>query len=82
MAHSDRDLLVGDQVFKLQLGALVDNLRAPRVAVLVANLFQFLDDDRAQLLLAGQDRFVLGDAARELCFNSLSSSSMESCVRR
>ena len=40
---------------------LVDDLRAPRVAVLVANLFQFLDDHRAQLLLAGQDRFVLGD---------------------
>ena len=61
MAHGDRDLLVGDQVFKLQLGALVDDLRAARVAVLVANLFQFLDDDRAQLFLAGQDRFVLGD---------------------
>ena len=61
VADGDGDLLVGDEVFKLQLGALVDDLRAARVAVLVANFFEFLDDDGAQLLVAGQDRFVLGD---------------------
>ena len=33
VAHRDRNLLVGDQVFKLQLGGLVNNLRAARVAV-------------------------------------------------
>ena len=49
VAHRDGDLLVGDQVFELQLGDLIDDLRAARVAVLVANLFEFLDDDRAQL---------------------------------
>ena len=61
MADRDRDLLVGDQVFKLQLGALVDDFGATLVAVLVANLFEFLDDDAAQLGVAGQDRFVLGN---------------------
>ena len=66
MAHRDGDLLVGDQVFKLQLGALVENLRAPRVAVLVANLFEFLHDDGAQLGVAGQNRFVLGNALAHL----------------
>ena len=66
VADGDGDLLVGDQVFKLQLGALVDDLRAALVAVLVANFFEFLDDDRAQLLVAGQDRFVLGDPLAHL----------------
>src|SRR5665213_1576090 len=62
VAHCDGNLLVGDEVFRLQLGALVENLRAPCVAVLVANLFKLFDDDRAQLDLAGQDGFVFGDA--------------------
>ncbi len=66
VAHGHRNLLVGDQIFELQLGALVDDLRAPRVAILVANLFQFLDDYLAQLFLAGQDGFVLGDALAHL----------------
>ena len=66
MADRHRNLLVGDQVFQLQLGALVDDLRAARVAVLVANLFELLDDDRAQLVFAGQDRFVLGDLLADL----------------
>jgi hypothetical protein len=81
VADRDGNLLVGDQVFKLQLGALVDDLRAARVAVLVANLFELLDDDRAQLLsLARIDSY---SAMRSrTCFNSLSNSSMESCVRR
>jgi hypothetical protein len=81
MAHGDGDLLVGDQVFKLQLGALVDDLRAARVAVLVANLFELLDDDGAQLgSLARIDSYSA--IFSRTCFSSLSSSSMESCVRR
>ena len=39
---------------------------AARVAVLLLDLFQFLDDDVAQLLLASQDGFVLGDAPAHL----------------
>ncbi len=67
VADRDGNLLVGDQVFELQLGGLVDDLRAARVAVLVANLFEFLDDDGAQLLVAGEDRFVLGDLLADFC---------------
>ncbi len=61
VADRDGNLLVGDEVFELKLGGLVDDLRAARVAVLVANFFEFLDDDVAQLLVAGEDRFVFGD---------------------
>ncbi len=66
MADGDGNLLVGDEVFELKLGALVDDLGAARVAVLVANFFEFLDDDGAQLLVAGEDRLVLGDACAYL----------------
>ena len=66
VADRDGDLLVGDEVFKLQLGALVDDLGAALVAVLVADVFKLLDDDRAQFLLAAQDLFVLGDLGADL----------------
>ncbi len=66
MADRNGNLLVGYQVFKLKLGGFIDDLRAALVAVLVANLFEFLDDDRAQLLVAGQDRFVLRDLLANL----------------
>ena len=64
VADGDGDLLVGDEVFKLNLGALVDDLGAALVAVLVADVFKLLDDDRAQLFLAAEDLFVLGDLLR------------------
>ena len=35
------------------------------VAVLVADLFEFLDDDAAELLLAGKDGFELGDVVAD-----------------
>ena len=44
----------------------VDDLGAALVAVAVRDLFEFLDDDVAQLLVAGEDRFVLGDASSDL----------------
>ena len=61
MTDCDSNLLIGDEVFELKLGRFVDDLSAARVAVLVANLLEFLDDDVAQLFVAGEDRFVLGD---------------------
>ena len=70
VADGDGDLLVGDEVFELQLGGLVDDLGAARVAVLVADFFEFLDDDGAQLLVAGENRFVLGDLRRGFRFSS------------
>src|SRR5580658_3087212 len=62
MADGDGDLLVGDQVFKLDLGALVDDLGAALVSVPVADFFKLFDDDGAQFLFAGEDLFVLGDS--------------------
>ena len=67
VADGNGDLLVGDEVFELKLGGLVDDLGAACVAVLVANLFEFLDDDVAQFLVAGEDRFVFGDLFADLC---------------
>ena len=66
VAHRHRNLLVGDQVFELDLRALVHNLGAPLVAVLLANLFKLLHDHRAQLLFAAQDLLVLGDLRADL----------------
>ena len=39
---------------------------AALVAVFLLDLFQLFDDDAAQLLLAAQNRFVLGNAAANL----------------
>jgi len=61
VADSDGHLLVGDQIFKLQFGGLVDDLGAARVAVAVADIFELLDDDATKFLLTGEDGFVLGD---------------------
>ena len=63
VADRHRNLLVGDQVFQADLGGFVLNDGAALVAVLLLDLFQFLDDDAAQLLLAAENGFVLGDAA-------------------
>ena len=54
VADGDCNLLIGDEVFKLQFGDLVDDLGAG-VAVTVADFFEFLHNDPAQLLVAGQD---------------------------
>ena len=66
MGDGDGDLLVGNEVFKLEFGALVDDLGAARVAIFVADFFKLLDDDGAELLVAGEDGFVLGDAVADL----------------
>ncbi len=66
VADRHRNLLVGDQVFQAQLGGFVLNFGAARVAVFLLDLFQLFDDDVAQLLLAAQNRFVLGDASANL----------------
>ena len=62
MGNSDGDLFVGDQVFQLQLGGLVEDLGAALVAELLARCFELLDDHGAQLRFRGQNGFVLGDA--------------------
>ena len=66
MADGDGHLLVGDQVFKLQFGRLVDDFGATLVAVLFANLFKLGDDYLAQSFVAAQNLFVLGDLLEDL----------------
>ena len=66
MAHRHRDLLVGDQVFQADLGSFVLDDGAALVAVFLLDLFELLHDHAAQLLLAAENRFVLGDAVAHL----------------
>ena len=54
VGDGDGDLLVGDEVFEGELGGLVDDDGAAGVAVLVADVFELLDDDAAEFLFAGR----------------------------
>ncbi len=65
VGDGDGDLLVGDEVFELDLGGLVDDLGLALVAVLVADLFELLDDDAAELLLGGEDGLELFDGVAD-----------------
>ena len=51
VADRDRDLLVGDQVFEMDLGSFVFNPRAALIAVEFFNFFELLHDYAAQLFL-------------------------------
>jgi hypothetical protein len=66
MRNGDRDLFVGDQVFELQFGGFVENLRTALVAVVLADGLELLDDDRAQLLFRSKNRLVLSDVVADL----------------
>ena len=61
LRNSHGDLFIGDQVFQLQLGGLIDDLGAAHVAKVFAHCLQFLDDQGAQLRFRGKDRFVFGN---------------------
>ena len=65
VGDGDGDLLVGDEVFELELGGLVDDGGAAGVAVLVADLGELLDDDAAELGRGGEDGLVLGDVVAD-----------------
>ncbi len=59
------DLLVGDEVFELELGGLVDDLGAAGVAVLVADLGELFDDEFAEFGRRGEDGLELGDVVAD-----------------
>ena len=82
VGDGDGDLLVGDEVFELKLGGLVEDLGAAGIAVLVADLFELLDDDAAELLVARRGWTRTRRCCRGPRQSSLRSSSMESWVRR
>jgi len=81
MAHRHSNLLVGDQIFKLQLGALVTicvRRASPYLSRISSSSFTMTA--RSFISLARIDSY---SAIRSrTCFNSFSSSSMESCVSR
>ena len=64
MAHRDRNLLVGDQVFEHDLRRFVFDHRTPRIAVKLLHLFEFFDDDVAQLLLRRENRLRIRRCSR------------------
>jgi hypothetical protein len=66
MTDRDGDLLIGNKIFQLKFGGLVDDLRSARIAVAVADFFEFLDDDGAQLLVAPENFLVLGNLGANL----------------
>src|SRR5437762_6092912 len=50
VADRDRDLLVGDQVFEMDLGSFVFNPRAALIAVEFFNFFELLQDRKSTRL--------------------------------
>src|SRR5437660_9937 len=65
MADRDRDLFVGDEVFEVNFGGFVFDDGLALVAVLLFDLFEFLDDHAAQFLFGREDGLVLGNALAE-----------------
>src|SRR6185312_10565070 len=61
VAHRDRNLLIGNQIFQADFRRFVFDHGAAFVAVLLFDFFQFLDDDVAQLRLRRKNGFVLRD---------------------
>src|SRR5580704_5223026 len=62
VAESDRDLLVGDQIFEHDLGGFVLNAGAALVAVQFLYFLKLFDDDFAKFALGSEDGFVVFDA--------------------
>src|SRR5581483_6052437 len=61
VADRDRHLLVGDQIFQMDLSRFVFNHGTTLIAVLFLHFFEFLHDDAAKFLFRSQNRFELRD---------------------
>lgn len=66
VAHRDRNLFFGDQVFQLDLSGFVLDHGAAGIAVQFLDFLEFLNDHAAQFFLRGQDRFVLDNVLAHL----------------
>ncbi len=66
IGDGDGDLLVGDEIFELKFGGLVDDDGAADVAILVANLSELFDDHLAQFGRRREDRLELGDVVANI----------------
>src|SRR6185312_3585645 len=61
VAYGNGYLLIGDQIFQADFRRFVFNQRTAFITVLLFDLFQFLDDDVAQLLFRRKNGFVFRD---------------------
>ncbi len=67
VAHRDRHVFLGDQILDVQLARLAfDDLRAPLVAVALADVLQLVDDDLHQQALARENRAQPLDRLQQL----------------
>jgi hypothetical protein len=62
----DDHVLIGDQILDPEVAGLVDDFRAPRIAVLVANRLQLVDYDADEQLVVGEDCAQFVDRQAEL----------------
>ena len=63
--HGDHHVLLDDQVLDVDVRGLGHDLRAPLVAVLLADLLELLDDDVEDELLGAQDLAQLRDQGQD-----------------
>src|ERR1043165_7781248 len=66
VADGDRHVFLGDQVFDTELAFLSENFRPARIAVLLLNLPQLVDDDLHHEAIAREDREQPFDQLQQL----------------
>lgn len=65
MADGDDGQLVGDEGFHVEVAVMLFDERAPGVAELFGDMAHVFADDGADVVVAGEDSFVLGDLVAE-----------------
>ena len=66
MRNRHRHVFVDDHVFDGNIFRAVDDLRAPLVAVVLLNLFEFRDDELVDFTFVGENGSELGDQFHSL----------------
>ena len=66
LGHGDDHVLLGDEVFPLDVLRFASDAGAAGIAVLLLDLQQFVLDDLLQQALVGQDALVVGDLLAQL----------------
>src|SRR4051812_13853196 len=64
--HGDSHVFDGNQIFQANLAGVLDNLGAARIAEVLLDFAQLVDDDAAQFLVGPQDGQIFGDTALDL----------------
>ena len=61
MGDRHRHVFVDDHILDGNIFRVIDNLRAPLIAIIFLDLFEFADDDFVDLFLVGEDGAQFGD---------------------